>query len=152
MSRFIYLFPAFLLLFLASCGDESVKTESEKPAKKKSEISDPELKGMMDELNTETTTTLEDGYHELKYPDGKLKSVGTIANGQKEGLWTHYREDGNKWSECNFTNDKPNGKVVSYHPNGQVNYIGYFTNGVKTGEWQFYNTDGELIKEVKMTK
>lgn len=140
------------LLLLQSCSSEK-KSEKEETEKKKTELKDPELQKMMNDLESEAVSedNLADGYHELLYPNGKLKSTGTISNGKKEGLWSFYHEDGRKWSECNFQAGESHGKVVSYHPNGQVNYIGYFTGGEKSGKWQFYDLDGKLIKEVDMT-
>jgi len=146
-------FSFLLAAGLISCGsDEKEVDKNKKVESEDKKLTDSELNSMLDELNSETEEILEDGYHEIKYPSGKLKQEGTISGGRKEGLWTHYRETGEKWSECNFTNGEPNGKVVSYHPNGQVNYIGYFTNGIKSGIWMFYDTEGKLVKEAKMTK
>lgn len=139
------------ILGIYSCSTEK-KTENNEKNKVKKELQDPELQNMMNHLNEDSEELLSDGFHELTYPNGKLKSSGTISNGKKEGTWTHYREDGTKWSECNFNGGKPNGKVVSFHPNGQVNYIGYFTGGEKSGNWMFYDLQGKLVKEVDMTK
>ncbi len=139
--------------FISSCGNEEKNsTPSDQDVPAKHSLSDPQLQQMMDELNDSSEVNLADGFHELKYPNGKLKSTGTISNGKKEGLWTFLREDGTKWSECEFLNDAAHGKVVSYHKNGQVNYIGYFTNGKKTGMWMFYDEEGKLLKEVKVDK
>ena len=146
---------AFLFLssfFLYNCSDKGDGKEAKKESTEKTSLSDPQLQQMMDELNDSSEVNLADGFHELKYPNGKLKSTGTISNGKKEGLWTFLREDGTKWSECNFVNDVANGKVVSYHKNGQVNYIGYFSNGKKTGMWMFYDDKGKLLKEVNVNK
>jgi antitoxin component YwqK of YwqJK toxin-antitoxin module len=146
----------FLLLILSlslfSCSPSSKEEKKENETEKKKELKDPELQNMMNQLNEETDENLADGFHELKYSNGQLKSTGTIANGKKEGNWTYYYESGTKWSECNFQAGVSHGKVVSYHPNGQVNYIGYFTGGEKSGIWQFYDTEGKLLKETDMAK
>jgi antitoxin component YwqK of YwqJK toxin-antitoxin module len=148
--RLLQIFLLLSLFGFYSCSSGS-KEETKKIEEKKNELKDPELQNMMNHLNEDSEETLTDGFHEIKYPDGKLKSSGTIANGKKYGLWTHFREDGMKWSECEFENGEAHGKVVSYHPNGQVNYIGYFTGGEKSGSWMFYDMEGKLLKEVNMS-
>lgn len=149
--RFLQIFFLISILGIYSCSSEK-KSDAEKKTEEKKELQDPELQNMMNHLNEDSQEVLSDGFHELTYPNGKLKSTGTISNGNKEGLWTHFREDGTKWSECNFQAGKSHGKVVSYHPNGQVNYIGYFTGGEKSGNWMFYDLEGKLVKEVDMNK
>ncbi len=149
--RFLQIFLLISILGIYSCSSEK-KSDVEEKTEKKKDLKDPELQNMMNHLNEDSEVNLEDGFHELTYPNGKLKSSGTISNGKKEGLWTHFREEGSKWSECNFQGGESHGKVVSYHPNGQVNYIGYFTGGEKSGNWMFYDLEGKLVKEVDMTK
>lgn len=146
------LFLVFVSVFLFSCSDEKKDEKKENAENSKKELKDPELQNMMNQLNEETGENLADGFHEIKYPNGQLKSAGTISNGKKEGLWTYYYENGVKWSECNFQAGVSHGKVVSYHPNGQVNYLGYFTGGTKSGIWQFYDSEGKLLKETDMAK
>lgn len=148
-------FLSFLIIstLLFSCSSEKKEEEKKEDIEKeKKELNDPELQNMMNQLNEDNEENLADGFHELKYPNGKLKTTGTVANGKKEGNWIYYYESGVKWSECNFQGGVAHGKVVSYFPNGQVYYIGYFTGGTKSGVWQFYEMDGKLQKEVDMTK
>ncbi len=149
--RLIQIFYLISLFGIYSCSSEKKYEDKEKSEEKK-ELKDPALQNMMNHLNEDSEETLTDGFHEIKYPNGKMKSSGTIANGKKYGLWTHFREDGTKWSECEFENGEAHGKVVSYHPNGQVNYIGYFTGGEKSGLWMFYDMEGKLLKEVDMSE
>jgi antitoxin component YwqK of YwqJK toxin-antitoxin module len=151
MTKIFKVLTLFSFISIFGCSSDK-KEEPKETEKKKIELKDPELQNMMNHLNDDSEEVLSDGFHELTYPNGKIKSSGTISNGQKEGVWTHYREDGIKWSECNFQGGKSHGKVVSYHPNGQVNYIGYFTGGNKSGLWMFYDMEGKLLKEVDMTE
>jgi antitoxin component YwqK of YwqJK toxin-antitoxin module len=150
--RSLSIFAIISIFGISSCSSEKKSEEKKESENEKTELKDPELQNMMNHLNEDSEEILEDGFHEIKYPNGKLKSSGTIANGKKYGLWTHYREDGSKWSECDFENGEAHGKVVSYHPNGQVNYIGYFTGGEKSGSWMFYDMEGKLVKEVDMSE
>lgn len=152
----IYILLIGILVF--SCNDAKNETEKVSDSKKDStqstELKNPALNKMRNDLNEDETnlSSLEDGFHELKYPNGNMKSTGTISNGKKEGLWVFYREDGKKWSECEYLNGKAHGKVISYHPNEAVYYIGYFNQGVKTGIWMFYDEKSNLIKEENVNK
>lgn len=152
----ITIFLAAFLLF--SCGEEQKnekgKTKEETSETENKELKNPALNKMLNDLNEDNTQLgeLADGFHELKYPNGKLKSTGTIANGKKEGQWIFYRENGSKWSECEYLNGLAHGKVISYHPNEAVYYIGYFNQGVKTGIWMFYDEKSNLIKEENVNK
>ncbi len=150
----IYILIISMVLF--SCSDEKKKENSEvkKEVGSNKELKNPALNKMLNDLNQDETdlSSLEDGFHELKYPNGNIKSAGTISNGQKEGLWIAYRENGLKWSECEYLNGKPHGKVISYHPNATIYYIGYFNQGVKTGNWMFYDEKSNLIKEENVNK
>lgn len=150
------IFTTLITIFLFSCSSKESKSEEEKKTEESDNknLKNPALQNMMDDLNADDTnlSDLEDGFHELKYPNGNMKSTGTISNGKKEGLWTYFRENGLKWSECEFLNGKPNGKVVSYHTNEKIYYIGYFTNGEKTGNWMFYDENSNLIKEENLNK
>jgi len=94
-----------------------------------------------------------------KYPNGQLKSEGTIVSGKKEGIWTTWYESGQKESEETYKNGiqngislswyingtkehegiydfgRKNGKWISYHENGQIDSSGYYINGLKDGQW-----------------
>lgn len=82
------------------------------------------------------------------HPNGKLKIKGKLnANGNRQGLWIAYYDNGIKWSESYYTDGKRDGHTLTFHPNGQVRYVGEYKNDLKIGLWRFYDESGELEKE-----
>ena len=93
---------------------------------------------------------------------------GSLKNGEKEGDWVWYRENGQLFFKSNYQNGRLNGASVSYHDigqlwfkgnhkndekdgawiryyaNGQLEYKGNFKNGNKLGVWVGYNEDGTV--------
>ena len=74
--------------------------------------------------------------------EGKLN-----ANGNRDGLWISYYENGTKWSESYYDDGSREGHSLSFFPSGQTRYIGEYKNDKKIGVWKFYDEDGELFKE-----
>lgn len=85
----------------------------------------------------------------VNYPNGKIQLTGTYKNDKRDGLWTYYYENGNKWSEAEYTNGEYNGKSTTWFENGKLRYEGYYKNGKKTGKWKFYNEEGKFEKETE---
>ncbi|MDX1350544.1 MAG: hypothetical protein R3279_09865 [Putridiphycobacter sp.] len=87
------------------------------------------------------------GLQEQYYPNGQLKMSGKLNNnGQKEGIWISYFENGKKNSESNFKNGVNDGYSMVWYPNGNVRYFGDYKDGKKVGDWTFYNEEGVFIK------
>ena len=61
-----------------------------------------------------------------------------------EGKHIIWYDNGQKKSEVNFRNGKPNGFSISWYDNGQKREEGYNQNGNRTGQWTYYNMDGSL--------
>ncbi|HRF76218.1 MAG TPA: hypothetical protein PLJ00_09035 [Chitinophagales bacterium] len=59
------------------------------------------------------------------YPNGKIKQVGFLENGNKTGEW------------------------VSYNLEGQIVVKAYFENNLKEGKWKVYNDEGELQYKIQ---
>ena len=104
---------------------------------------------------------------------GKItgQEQGSFKNGERDGAWTAYRENGQLWYEGNYKNGKREGARVGYHDNGQLRYKANFKNGnyegalveywingqleskgnfksnKKEGVWVSYNEDGTVHKE-----
>ena len=55
------------------------------------------------------------------FPDGAVKAVGTMKDGDLHGAWTWYRQD------------------------GTVKRTGRFDRGAKVGTWQTFAADGTLV-------
>ena len=91
----------------------------------------------------------EEGLNTDYYDNGKKRIKGEIKNGLRMGLWQAWYENGNLWSECEYTDGKKNGKSVTYYENGLVRYSGFCKNDKDTGEWSYFDEKGNLVKSVK---
>ena len=93
-----------------------------------------------------------DGLYFKKFTDvpftGKLTGnpQGSFKNGQREGAWVHYYENGQLEYKGNFKNGKAEGAWVRYWGNGQLFYKGNFKNGKYHGSWVAFNEDGSAFK------
>lgn len=100
-----------------------------------------------EKLTVEQTSS-RTGMQKDYYPSGQLKMSGKLNNeGQKDGVWTSYFENGQKNSEANFKNGVNHGYSMVWYPNGNVRYFGDYNNGKKVGEWIFYTEDGEVAQK-----
>ena len=114
---------------------------------------------------------------ETKFPNGKIKEVYTLnKNGEKEGKFQEYYEDGKikeeaffkngKYSGIRtlfFQNGKPeieenytdggllNGAYKAYYDNGQVKVEKNYTQNVLTGPVKVYYESGKIKEEVMMS-
>ena len=92
----------------------------------------------------------------------KKTSLGILQNGNKEGLWTDWYNNGQKRYESNYKDGKLI-DLIEWYKNGQKKvegtwkdgrregvYTTYFKNGQKMDEETF--RDGELISELKWNK
>ena len=113
------------------------------------EDANTEVDSLFSEVTVEETTDLTNNGKSVEYhPNGNIKMEGNLNdNGQREGLWIAYYEDGTKWSESYYVDGLRDGHNLSFYPNGQVRYIGEYKNDQKVGTWKFYAEDGSLETE-----
>ena len=45
---------------------------------------------------------------------------GNYKDGKRDGKWTHWYEDGLKWSEKNYKDGKQDGKSTEWFANGEI--------------------------------
>lgn len=107
------------------------------------------------------------------YDNSMLKRVGSLQNGQYEGLVTQYYDTGFKLSENTYLNgkktgiqkyyyqngslqaeyytkdDQLEGLYKDFHENGKLATEGNYTNNMKQGLWKEYDKQGKLIRSVK---
>ena len=82
------------------------------------------------------------------YPNGAIKMRGKLnEEGNRQGLWVSYYDNGTKWSESYYDNGIVDGHSITFFPNGKVRYIGEYKQGEKSGVWKFYDESGEFVKE-----
>lgn len=115
-----------------------------------------------------------------KYPDGKPKRVDFYAGegtakyiarsvfyyesgnrrvegnynkeGKKNGKWTYWYDNGNKWSEGFFTEGLDDKKRTAWHENGELHFTGRLDKGKRIGTWKFYDEKGNLTKDLDYDK
>jgi len=75
------------------------------------------------------------------YENGQLSDKGAYKNGKKEGPWVGYYENGKLYSKGAFKNGEQEGPWVLYYKNGQLLNKGAYKNGKKEGPWVWYNND-----------
>jgi uncharacterized protein YdhG (YjbR/CyaY superfamily) len=73
-------------------------------------------------LRLDELSTVLDGIRRDYYPDGRLKAIGTMQQGQLHGDWRWYRSD------------------------GSLMRVGRFDRGVQVGTWETWDRDGTLVK------
>lgn len=87
-------------------------------------------------------STITNGESIVKYPNGNVKMAGMMKNGQRDGLWKSYYENGLPWSETTFSNGIRNGKTSTWYENGKKRYDGFYTNDVESGTWTYWDEKG----------
>lgn len=114
--------------------------------------SNPKEKKVANTGNTDGFESTKTGYDSSFYNNGKLKIVGYLENGQRNGLWQAYYPTGVKWSEGEFRNGKNHGKSKVYYETGASRYEGLYIQGQKAGKWFFWDEAGNLIKNIDYTE
>lgn len=77
------------------------------------------------------------------YEDGKRKRESKHGDGAVV-TWTLYREDdGTKWVEGAFRNQREHGRFVEYYPDGARMAEGEFVDGKKADGWSYWTPDGQ---------
>ncbi len=115
-------------------------------------------------------------YVTIRRRDGTLTQEGPSdwRNGQREGRWTTYLDDGQTvWSygtyrdgaltgpaviwnideeglreEGNLVDGKKEGYWVSYHPDGWIAAAGRYQEGKRDGVWERYSASGRRLRQV----
>jgi len=72
---------------------------------------------------------------------------GSLKNGNAEGAWFSYHDDGQLRSKGNFKNGEEDGVWVVYWDNGQLRSKGNYKNGKKEGVWVGWNKIGQSSKK-----
>ncbi len=80
---------------------------------------------------------------------GSVYETGQIINGLRSGLWkTNSVFSGNVSVETNYSDGQPNGLYKSYYEDGSINSEGSFKAGKREGEWMWYFTNGSVETSV----
>lgn len=91
-----------------------------------------------------------DGLYFKKFSEvpfsGKVNGLrnGSIKNGEEEGTWIRYHDNGQLYSKGNYKNGLEHGAWVFYYSNGLLRFKGNYKNGEEEGAWVFYFNNGQL--------
>ena len=81
------------------------------------------------------------------YENGQLLMKLNWKNGKRECASVHYRENGRLWAKSIFKDDKRECAAVYYHKNGQLSSKGNIKNGKHEGAWIHYHENGTVDEE-----
>lgn len=167
LNKRVLIVAALASAFLVGCGenDNSVRKETYSNGKLKLEASVKD-------------NVLHGSYVEY-FENGKKKTVGSYAYGEKSGKWEYYCNSNNDqicreqffsdgrlegvekyWydngklkSESAYANKRKNGKTKWWYKNGQLSLEADYKNGVFVdGEYKRWAANGELILEEHLEK
>ena len=82
------------------------------------------------------------GWVKENYDNGRLKRLGYLNDGAKDGLWTSWYENGEKQLEIRYKKDVIHGKTSSWHPNGLKKSAGNIRDGEMDGPWEEWYENG----------
>lgn len=124
-----------LCLLLSACFDPEVETVTsswpESGARREVRIDLGEGKG--EEVKQ---------FHE----NGRIHVRGVMLDGQREGTWNTFREDGLPWSQVTYSRGVKEGAFRTWHTDGTPHIEGQHLAGQPSGTWKFYGTDGQLVE------
>ena len=86
---------------------------------------------------------------EVVIPDfkPKLKLQGSYLNGNRDGTWTEYYQDGKRKTELNYSNGKFNGLQSYWNQNGNKTEEKNYVIGKQEGLWTKFYEDTGIKKE-----
>lgn len=74
------------------------------------------------------------------YEDGTKRALGSFRDGAKTGLWTYRFDTGKVETEITYGED--GNDAVEYYANGNRKFEGRFWHGGKIGQWTYWDGDG----------
>ena len=81
----------------------------------------------------------------------RIKELGYLEDGQKQGTWLKWHKQGEKASESQWQNNLLEGSFQTWHPNGKLHETGQTKDGEVDGEWKSHYPDGQLA-EIKLNQ
>ncbi|HTL81465.1 MAG TPA: toxin-antitoxin system YwqK family antitoxin [Bacteroidia bacterium] len=84
---------------------------------------------------------LQEGHWFFQIDD--YREEGDYVTGERTGVWKHtYIPGGQQRFEGNYTNGQPDGKFTYWYDNGRVWQEGKYVYGRKDGDWKYFDEDG----------
>lgn len=81
------------------------------------------------------------------YPTGVIKIRGLMGGGMRQGQWVAFFPNGEVQSECQYRDNKKNGKSVVYREGGGKYWEGFYNMDNKVGKWRFWNDAGKVTEK-----
>ena len=78
-----------------------------------------------------------------KYLGGKSQLEGSYKDGKRDGLWTEWHENGQKWQEGTYKDGEVDGKGTSWYENGQKKEEATYKDGMPDGLWTYWYENGQ---------
>ena len=137
-----------LFFFCLSCSNSDLRNPNTLEQAKIEAIEISQIKkefmyGMMWLYVDEDNNTF-NGWVKESHPNQNLKSLGYLKNGQKQGLWISWYENGDKESDIEWDKDQYHGIFRYWFSNGKPKVVGQTQDGEVNGEWKNYYTNGQL--------
>ncbi len=85
------------------------------------------------------------GHYISYFENGKIECEGNEVNGEPDGRWNDYREDGSLMKFSYFKNGLHHGDAIRYYPNGKIKYTAKCKNNV-CRHYKYYTETGEKSK------
>ena len=94
-----------------------------------------------------------DSVFQSYYDNGQLFFQVLYKNGQQNGWYEQYHENGAVWTKEFRINGKTvDGYSVALHDNGNIYQKGFYKNGHEVGDWYCYTSDGKPFKIYRYTR
>lgn len=133
------LFIFLTLVLCVSCNSDKSEAELERE-NRKNRIIENENRPLIQEG--------ENGEYIEWYPGHKQMKIKGRKNedGERNGVWRYYYENGVEQSVGVYTNGKKEGIYIVRYPNNLLRYRGEYEEDEQVGIWQFYDEEGNLIE------
>lgn len=142
----IALVPALLFL-LAACANETKTAPAAKPDTAAVMQNNLPADIRISDQAPKNEASVQNGEYIERYDNGVIKFRGMMKDGQRDGLWKSWYEDGGKWSETTFSAGKKSGSTTTWYESGQMRYTGFYTGDEESGKWTFWDEKGKQVAE-----
>ena len=142
MKKVLFVFGSIFFLFF------SCKNHIEEVVELKYENNSPKLVKYFKTTDKEKILVKTIAY----YPNKKKLMEGGFKDNLRDGKWTSWFENGNKWSEAVYNKGIRNGINITWYENGKKRYEGIYQDDIKIGKWTFWYDNGQLQNEFDFSK
>ncbi len=82
------------------------------------------------------------------YRNGSIKRKGEYIDGQYNGKWEQWAENGKKLYEVHYKNDSLFGDFMIWYSTGVLKQKGIYADNSRAGVWTEYDEAGMIIKKM----